>query len=68
MPVHLRQDQTYLSSARVAGILGISKRTLHNWVKSGKIPPPEVDSSNGYYLWKLSDVDAIRNILVEEGR
>ena len=37
-----------------------------NWVKNGKIPPPEVDPSNGYYLWKMGDVDAIRNILLEE--
>ncbi len=68
MPVRLRQDQTYLSSARIAGILGISKRTLHNWVKCGKIPAPEVDQSNGYYLWKVSDLDSIRNILQEESR
>ncbi len=68
MTVRLRQEQTYLSSSRVAGILGISKRTLHNWVKSGKIPPPEVDPDNGYYLWRMSDVDAIRNILLEESQ
>ena len=66
MPVRSRQEQIYLTSVRVAGILGISKRTLHNWVKNGKIPPPEVDPSNGYYLWKMGDVDAIRNILLEE--
>ena len=47
-------------------MLGISKRTLHNWVKSGKIPPPEIDASNGYYRWRMGDVDAVRNILLEE--
>lgn len=68
MPVRSRREHLYLKSAKVAPMLGISKRTLHNWVKSGKIPPPEVDASNGYYLWKMADVDAIRNILLEEKR
>ncbi len=66
MPAHIRLDYQLLTSAKVAVMLGISKRTLHNWVKAGKIPPPEVDPSNGYYRWKLSDLDSIRNILLEE--
>ncbi|MEO8657473.1 MAG: helix-turn-helix domain-containing protein [Bryobacteraceae bacterium] len=68
MPVRSRREQSYLTSAKVALMLGISKRTLHNWVKSGKITPPEVDASNGYYLWKMADVDAVRNILQEESK
>jgi len=66
MPTRPRRENVYLTSAKVAPMLGISKRTLHNWVKSGKIPPPEIDASNGYYRWRMGDVDAVRNILLEE--
>ena len=61
-----RADTHYYTSAKVALMLGISKRTLHNWVKAGKIPEPEVNPANGYYRWRPADVDAIRNILKEE--
>lgn len=69
MPVsrgHHPPAQDHLTSARVANILGLSKRTLHNWVKSGRIPRPEVDTRNGYYMWTLGDVEAIRQMLKEE--
>jgi DNA-binding transcriptional MerR regulator len=68
MAIRSRPEYGIYTSAKVALMLGISKRTLHNWVKAGKIPPPEVNSSNGYYHWKLGDVDAIRNILHEENQ
>ena len=56
----------YLSSARVARILQISKRTLLNWVRLGKIPQPDVNPQNGYLMWTMSDVEAIRTALQEE--
>ena len=56
----------YLSSARVARILQVSKRTLLNWVHSGKVPTPEVNPANGYLLWTMSDVEAVRTALQEE--
>lgn len=59
-------DQDYLTSARVARILGINKRTLHNWIKAGKIPAPEVNPDNGYLLWTMTDVEVVRNVLTEE--
>ncbi len=46
-------------------MLGITKRTLHNWVKAGRIPPPEVNPANGYLQWTMGDVDAVRNVLTE---
>jgi DNA-binding transcriptional MerR regulator len=56
----------YLTSARVARMLGITKRTLHNWVKAGRIPPPEVNPDNGYQQWTISDVETVRHVLTED--
>jgi DNA-binding transcriptional MerR regulator len=61
-----RVPADYFTSARVARILGITKRTLLNWVKSGKIPTPEVNPKNGYLLWTIADVEAVRNARMEE--
>jgi hypothetical protein len=47
-------------------MLGITKRTLHNWVKAGRIPAPEINPDNGYLQWTLSDVDTVRHVLTEE--
>lgn len=55
-----------LTTARAARILGVSKRTLHNWIKAGKVPPPESNPENGYLQWTMSDVAVIRNVLREE--
>ncbi len=59
-------ETAYLNSARVAKILGTTKRTLHNWIHSGRIPAPDVNPDNGYYRWTLGDVEAIRLILQEK--
>lgn len=56
----------YLSSARVARILQVSKRTLLNWVHAGRVPRPEINPENGYFMWTMPDVDAIRTALQEE--
>jgi predicted site-specific integrase-resolvase len=59
-------SQEVLTSARVARILGITKRTLHNWIKAGKIPGPDVNPDNGYLQWTMTDVEVARNVLTEE--
>ena len=58
----------YLTSARAARILGINKRTLHNWIKAGKIPGPNVNPDNGYLQWTMADVEVVRNVLMEESK
>jgi predicted site-specific integrase-resolvase len=60
------QSQDFLTSARVARILGITKRTLHNWIKAGKIPAPDANPENGYLQWTMVDVEVVRNVLTEE--
>jgi DNA-binding transcriptional MerR regulator len=55
-----------LSSEQVATILGVTKKTLKNWLKSGKVPEPARNPDNNYRIWTLADVDAIRNIIREK--
>ena len=61
--VHKHEEADYLSSARVANILGTTKRTLHNWIHTGKIPVPDVNPENGYYRWTMPEVESLRMIL-----
>ena len=62
------QLREYITTARVARILGITKRTLHNWIKAGKVPGPEINPDNGYLQWTMSDIETVRNVLMEESR
>jgi DNA-binding transcriptional MerR regulator len=64
----MRRSPEYLTSARVARIFGITKKTLHNWIKAEKIPGPAVNPDNGYLQWTMADVEAVRNTLREESR
>ena len=63
---HAPSSTLYLTSARVARILGITKRTLHNWIKAGKVPGPEANPENGYLQWTMADVEVARRALMEE--
>lgn len=57
----------YLSSQQVAELIGVTKRTIFNWLKAGKIPAPE-RRANGYFQWTLEDVQLIRTLLEEMHR
>lgn len=60
------RSQVFLRSAEVAEALGITKRTLKNWLRAGKIPEPERNPSNRYRQWTLQDIEAIRQLLNQE--
>jgi DNA-binding transcriptional MerR regulator len=47
--------QNYLTTGEAAKVIGISKRTLQNWLKLNKIAAPS-KAANGYYLWSCADV------------
>jgi DNA-binding transcriptional MerR regulator len=57
---------THFTSHRAARILQVSKKTLHNWVNSGKVSKPATNPENGYLLWTMGDIDAIRIELREK--
>lgn len=68
MNIRRTRDPDVLTSEQVASILGITKRTLKNWLRSGRIAEPPRNPRNNYRFWKLADVEAIRRILSQEER
>ena len=64
-PLNRSSDFTRLRSEDVAGILGVTKKTLKNWLRAGKIPEPQRDPNNNYRIWTLQDVDTIRKMMEE---
>jgi hypothetical protein len=56
----------YLSSCRAARVLGVSKRTLLNWINSGLVAKPDVNPTNGYLLWTTADIEAARIARMED--
>ena len=65
MPKTLRANVSYLRTAEVADILGVTKRTLKNWLSRAVIPEPERNPSNRYRRWTLEDVETVRRFLKE---
>jgi DNA-binding transcriptional MerR regulator len=57
--------EPYLRSQEVADVLGITKRTLMNWLRAERIPEPERNQANRYRRWTAQDVDRIRQIIAE---
>jgi DNA-binding transcriptional MerR regulator len=68
MPKSQTRDVLYLNTGQVAEILGVTKRTLKNWLKAKWIPEPERNPANQYRRWTLQDVEAIRRILSERNQ
>ena len=57
------REVPYLSTGQVAEVLGITKKTLKNWLKSSLIPEPHRNPVNQYRRWTLQDIESIRRIL-----
>jgi DNA-binding transcriptional MerR regulator len=63
-----RREISYLSTGQVAEILGITKKTLKNWLKAELIPEPYRNPMNRYRCWTLQDIEAIRRIVSERNQ
>jgi hypothetical protein len=61
-----RNTSTWLRSAEVASVLGISHRTLMRKLASGKIAEPTRDPINNYRLWRPEEVEAIHQQILRE--
>jgi len=59
----LLYDLNTLKSHEVAAILGITSRTLRNWLQAKRIPEPKRDPETGFRLWNQQDVETIRGIM-----
>ena len=56
-------DSNTLKSHEVAAILGVTSRTLRNWLQAKKVPEPKRDPETGFRLWSQQDVVSIRGIM-----
>ncbi len=56
----------------VANILGVTKKTLLNWLRAEKVPEPRRNDENNYRIWTAEDIALIqqirRELLEESGR
>ena len=57
--------EPYLRSQEVADLLGITKRTLMNWLRTQRIAEPERNQTNRYRRWTPQDVERIRQTIAE---
>ena len=51
------QDNHYLKHAEVAALLGVTQRTLQNWVRDGRFPQP-MRLTRIALRWRREDIDA----------
>jgi DNA-binding transcriptional MerR regulator len=62
------REVTYLSTGQVAEILGITKKTLKNWLKAQWIPEPDRNPMNRYRRWTIQDVEIVRRLVIERNQ
>jgi len=61
----LSRQETFLKTAQVAEILGVTKRTVKNWLRAEWISEPRRNPLNGYREWTLGDIEAVRGLIQE---
>ena len=54
----------YLTTTEAAEAVGITRATLHEWIKRGRVRPPKLQLGNGHAvrLWNESDVARLRAV------
>jgi len=60
MPVKI-EGNTYFRSSEVSRMTGMSKSTIHRWLKEGIIPPPIYRDRNGWILFTDKNVARIKD-------
>lgn len=52
----------YFTTTEAADAVGITRATLHDWIKRGRIRPPKLQLGNGHAvrLWGESDIARLR--------
>lgn len=59
------RPREYLNTAEVAELFGITKQTVLNWIRQGRIVEPERNPVNNYRIWSESDVQRVRDMIRE---
>ena len=54
-------EKTYLIG-EVAEILGVTKRSIYNWEKAGKIPKVKRDPMSSYRVYTEEDLEKLKKI------
>ena len=49
-------------SQEVARLLGITRRTLYNWEKAGKIPKTKRDKMSNYRIYTEADIKKLKKL------
>lgn len=52
-----------LTTAQVARILGITKKTLYRMLQDGRVPEPGRNQANNFRVWIPQQVESIRQEL-----
>ena len=58
----MKKTQKRFLSQEVAGILGVTRRTLYNWEKVGKIPKTKRDKMSNYRIYTEKDLKKLKII------
>jgi MerR HTH family regulatory protein len=58
-------ERRYMTS-EIASQFGVSKKTILNWLKTGKIPEPARNPVTNYRIWTDTDLAMIRRALDKE--
>lgn len=68
MPVYTRKERlkTVLNTAEVASLIGITKQSLLNWIRQGRVIDPERNPANNYRMWSEGDVQRLREMIREK--
>ncbi len=65
--VNVLAGERVFSIQEVAENVGVSKTTLHRWLRRGRVPEPRRDR-NGWRIFTAQEVEAIRSCVEETKR
>jgi len=54
--------QKFYTVKDVADILGVTRRTLFNWEKEGKIPPARREPISNYRIFTEQDIEQLKTL------
>lgn len=56
------KTKKFYTTAELSNILGVTKNTLFNWERAGKIPKARRDPMNNYRVYTEKDVKKLKKI------
>ncbi len=62
------REAVFYTTLQAAQALGITKRTLKNWLKLGKVTEPDRNLVTGYRRWTLRDIENARQLMLRGGK